>query len=196
MSNKTFSQVFHTKPSLPDISQPTKKQKTEQVSTPELSDTVKDSDECLGFSSEEEEKCPPPKKIEYFTAKADKPIKKYKPEADPDTITVITMDFPERCDPQKTKRKYRIRIRYIHQTPMGNVERKRTITFGNVDQPDFIDTRDPVVKARVRSSLRAYDSPLKPNFYRLNLLNWGEEKQENLLGIAYLHLRHKLGLLQ
>jgi hypothetical protein len=119
----------------------------------------------------------------------------YTKQLDPDFIQIVGMEWPQVVPEGKGTRKYRIRVkfRYGFETRV----RTRTISFGKRGVPDYFETGDVNVKMKVRSSCKSYDNPLKPNFYRINLLNSDARHSPELpltecLGLAWLKLREKL----
>ena len=117
---------------------------------------------------------------------------------DPDSIQVIGLDFPQLASPLTSNKKYRIKLRFRIRDPntkQYGPDKSRTISFGTRGIEDFIESRDLALKSKIRAACKSYDNPLKSNFYRVYLLNWGDPSSPDLLGTAYLAMRKRLGII-
>jgi len=107
----------------------------------------------------------------------------------PAKIVPIHLGYPEKL--KDSNFKYRVLLKFVDE---HGVEDTKKIPFGTVGQVDMIDfhpDEESREKTRIRNTqhCRGYDSPLKPNFYKIWLLN-----REKDLKSAYFALRQMLKL--
>lgn len=138
--------------------------------------------------AEQKPQPPPMAKASHAISKTPRVIPKApKRRFDNETCRLIAVEYPKSLkDKEDAKRKYRTRIEYIDAN--GQLV-KKFISFGTKGVPDFVDSGDQAVQIRNHKSMKGYDSPDKPNFYRMHLLN-----REKTLGDSYIALRKDLGL--
>lgn len=86
------------------------------------------------------------------------------------------ISLPEKLNPNdKIKRKYKIQITY----GQDGKDHTKTIRFGDIRKSDFIEDKDENKKNKLLSKLGNTHNVLHPNFWRLHLLNQGNDVKAN-----------------
>lgn len=94
-----------------------------------------------------------------------------------DKFTLKKVSLPQKIeDNTKIKKKYKIQLSYNEN---GGKEHSKTIRFGDIRTPDYVDDRDEVKRNRVLAKLGNTHNVLHPNFWRLHLLNQGDDIKGN-----------------
>lgn len=104
-----------------------------------------------------------------------------------DTYKLINISYPEFLTPnEKLKRKYKIKL--IYSDNNGNKHNK-TIRFGKHGKEDYLDNKNEENKKKITAKLSNTHNLFHPNFWRLNILNGGDDLKKN-----WINLINKLSL--
>lgn len=104
-----------------------------------------------------------------------------------DNYKLINISYPESLvQNEKLKRKYKIKL--IYSDEKGNKHNK-TVRFGKYGKEDYLDNKNEENKKRLTSKLSNTHNLFHPNFWRLNILNSGDDLKKN-----WINLINKLSL--
>jgi hypothetical protein len=140
----------------------------------ELLNKTNKSEEILHTKEPEKETVKKVESTKKIKKEKGKKPKKYSSPEDP-TYKIVSISVPEEVkDDPKGKSQVRFRVQIGWKSDKANG--KRIIGFGKKGVMEYIDHGDKTQRDKVIKSLKNYDSPFKPNFYKLFLLN-GESKE-------------------
>ncbi len=104
-----------------------------------------------------------------------KKIKKNRPLWN-DKFMLKKVSIPEKIpESAKIKKKYKVQITYNEDGKNHN----KTIRFGDIRVPDYIEDKDETKRNRIMSKLGNTHNVLHPNFWRLHLLNQNGDIKTN-----------------
>jgi len=94
--------------------------------------------------------------------------KKSKKYSTPDeNYKIISISFPEDLANKKGNKRFKVTVHW----KSGDKGGRRDIKFGDKDVQEFIDHGDTTKRDNAVRRMTGYDTPFKPGYYRLHLLN-------------------------
>lgn len=94
-----------------------------------------------------------------------------------DQYTIKNISFPEEIKAtEKLKKKYKIHLQYVDEK---GIKHNKTIRFGKHGKDDYLDHKNIDQKNKLTAKLCNTHNIFHPNYWRLNLLNSGEDLKSN-----------------
>lgn len=104
-----------------------------------------------------------------------------------DSFKILNISYPEMITPnEKLKRKYKIKLSYSDEK---GEKHNKTIRFGKHGKEDYLDNKNEENKKKVTAKLSNTHNLFHPNYWRLNILNSGDDLKKN-----WINLINKLSL--
>lgn len=98
-----------------------------------------------------------------------------------DQYTIKNISYPEEIKPtEKLKKKYKIHLQYTDQ---NGAKHNKTIRFGKQGKDDYLDHKNIEQKNKLTAKLCNTHNVFHPNYWRLNLLNSGEDLKSNWMSL-------------
>lgn len=83
---------------------------------------------------------------------------------------IVNLNFPTLIPKESLvkKRKYQIRFTYVDE---DDKKREATVRFGSVNNTDYIDNKDAVLRRKFQLRYEGLSNPFDPNFWRYWMCN-------------------------
>lgn len=98
-----------------------------------------------------------------------------------DGYTIKNISYPEEIIAnERLKKKYKVHLQYLD--PKG-IKHTKTIRFGKQGKDDYLDHKNMDQKNKLTAKLCNTHNIFHPNYWRLNLLNTGEDLKSNWMSL-------------
>lgn len=76
---------------------------------------------------------------------------------------------------KSSHKRFTILFTYVMKGDKGRKIRSKRVNFGKKGVEEYIDNKDKYKRQVMMSRIKNYHNPFKPNFWKINLLNRGNE---------------------